>query len=235
MKKHVILSIAMASAVIAGSVPMTSQAANIKAVRLQTGNFCENEQAGTYSPIYSGKDLQKLLKELGVTEKGCFNITLPGTSSPEKPEGPDSGIQTPVGPDTQKPEQGGTEDSVLSQAAQVAELVNAERAKAGLPALQLQTDLTRAANVRAREIKQKFSHTRPDGSNFSSVLAEQGISYRMSGENIAYGQSSPQAVMEGWMNSSGHRANILNSNFKNIGVGLYQDERGVNHWVQLFT
>ena len=57
----------------------------------------------------------------------------------------------------------------------------------------------------------------------------------MSGENIAYGQSSPQAVMEGWMNSSGHRANILNSNFKNIGVGLYQDERGVNHWVQLFT
>ena len=139
---------------------MTSQAANIKAVRLQTGNFCENEQAGTYSPIYSGKDLQKLLKELGVTENGCFNITLPGTSSPEKPEGPDSGIQTPVGPDTQKPEQGGTEDSVLSQAAQVAELVNAERAKAGLPALQLQTDLTRAANVRAREIKQKFSHTR---------------------------------------------------------------------------
>ena len=124
---------------------------------------------------------------------------------------------------------------MLSQAAQVAELVNAERAKAGLPALQLQTDLTRAANVRAREIKQKFSHTRPDGSNFSSVLAEQGISYRMSGENIAYGQSSPQAVMEGWMNSSGHRANILNSNFKNIGVGLYQDERGVNHWVQLFT
>ncbi len=92
-----------------------------------------------------------------------------------------------------------------------------------------------AANVRAKEIKQQFSHTRPDGRSFDTVLTENGVSFRGSGENIAYGQRSPEAVMEGWMNSAGHRANILNANFKNIGVGYYQDTNGVNHWVQLFT
>lgn len=113
--------------------------------------------------------------------------------------------------------------------------MNEERAKAGLPALEMSAEITAAANVRAKEIKQSFSHTRPDGSNFSSALKEQGVSYRGSGENIAWGQKSPEQVMNGWMNSEGHRANILNKNFKNIGVGYYQDANGVNYWVQLFT
>ena len=99
----------------------------------------------------------------------------------------------------------------------------------------MKTDITAAANVRAKEIKQKFSHTRPDGSSFSSVLREQGVSFRGSGENIAWGQKSPEQVMNAWMNSDGHRANILNKNFKNIGVGHYVDANGVNYWVQLFT
>lgn len=113
--------------------------------------------------------------------------------------------------------------------------MNAERAKAGLPALKMDTNITAAANVRAKEITQKFSHTRPNGSSFSSVLKEQGVSFRGSGENIAWGQKSPEQVMNAWMNSDGHRANILNKNFKNIGVGYYQDGNGVNHWVQLLT
>ena len=141
-------------------------------------------------------------------------------------------------PDVPGPEQPGDQvpdGSVQSYAQQVVDLVNAERAKAGLSALTVQTDVTAAANVRAREIKQQFSHTRPNGSNFSTALQEQGVSYRGSGENIAYGQRTPQQVMEGWMNSSGHRANILNANYKNIGVGYYQDENGIGHWVQLFT
>ena len=99
----------------------------------------------------------------------------------------------------------------------------------------MDTNLTAAANVRAQEINQLFSHTRPDGTSFSTVLKEYGISYRGSGENIAWGQKSAEQVMNGWMNSDGHRANILNENFKNIGVGYYQNENGRNHWVQLFT
>ncbi|MDO4338805.1 MAG: CAP domain-containing protein [Eubacteriales bacterium] len=155
---------------------------------------------------------------------------------PEQPDAPDNGKpEQPDVPDEEEPDSGITEDSVHAYARQVVTLVNEERAKAGLPEVTLNLDITAAANVRAKEIKQNFAHTRPDGSSFSTALTEQGVSYRGSGENIAWGQKTPEEVMNGWMNSDGHRANILNKNFRNIGVGYYQDERGVNYWVQLFT
>ena len=127
-----------------------------------------------------------------------------------------------------------TDKEALSYAEQVVKLVNAERAKEGLPALQMDTELSAAANIRAKEIVQKFSHTRPNGTSFYTVLKDQGISYKRCGENIAYGQRSAQEVMDGWMNSSGHRTNIMNKDFTNIGVGFYEDARGVKYWVQLF-
>lgn len=155
--------------------------------------------------------------------------TTPPSDAPEteKPEA------TP--PTADKPETETPDADAVTAAEQVVALVNAERAKVGLSALTIDADVTAAANVRAKEIKQSFSHTRPDGSSFSSALKEQGVSFRGSGENIAWGQKSPEQVMNGWMNSDGHRANILNKNYKNIGVGYYQDENGVNYWVQLFT
>ena len=128
-----------------------------------------------------------------------------------------------------------TDAAALSYAEQIVKLVNAERAKEGLPAVQLDAQITAAANIRAREIVQQFAHTRPNGSSFYTVLKENGISYMGCGENIAYGQRTAEEVMNGWMNSSGHRANIMNKNYKNIGVGYYQDARGVKYWVQLFT
>ncbi len=134
-----------------------------------------------------------------------------------------------------KPDTDSSDESTLSYAEQVVKLVNEERAKAGLSALEMKADITTAANVRTKEIQQTFSHTRPNGNSFSSVLREQGVSFNGAGENIAWGQKSPEQVMNAWMNSDGHRANILNKNFKNIGVGHYQDENGVNYWVQLFT
>lgn len=132
-----------------------------------------------------------------------------------------------------EPDKSGQTDA--SYAEQIVNLVNTERAKEGLSAVELDADLTAAANIRAREIRQQFAHTRPDGRNFSTVLTDNGISYWGCGENIAYGQRSSEEVMNGWMNSSGHRANIMNRSFKHIGVGFYQDERGVKYWVQLFT
>ena len=92
-----------------------------------------------------------------------------------------------------------------------------------------------AAQIRAKEIETSFSHTRPDGSSFSTALTQQGVTYRGSGENIAWGQKTPEQVMNGWMNSDGHRANILNKNYTTIGVGLYQNASGTNYWTQLFT
>lgn len=117
---------------------------------------------------------------------------------------------------------------------EVLKLVNQERAKAGLSALTTNSSLTAAANKRAQETKQSFSHTRPNGTSFSTVLKEYGISYRTSGENIAYGQRTPQEVVNGWMNSPGHRANILNANFNKIGIGVYESN-GTIYWSQLFT
>lgn len=113
-------------------------------------------------------------------------------------------------------------------------LCNIERANNGLPALSAgNSTLTAAAQKRATEIVQSFSHTRPDGRSTFTVLADYGISYRAAGENIAYGQSTPAEVVEGWMNSSGHRANILNSAYTQIGVGCYSSG-GRLYWTQLF-
>ena len=135
------------------------------------------------------------------------------------------------------PEQTPEEDNDSSQgdyASQVVALVNAERAKYGLSALKVDSRVQQAAQVRAKETIQSFSHTRPNGSSFSTALTEAGVSYIRSGENIAYGQSTPQQVVQAWMNSSGHRANILNESFTTIGVG-YTVSGGTAYWAQLFT
>lgn len=122
-----------------------------------------------------------------------------------------------------------------SYAREVVSLVNAERAKEGLAPLAIDEQVEKAAMVRAREIQSSFSHTRPDGSSFSTVLGENQVSYRGSGENIAWGQKTPQEVVTGWMNSPGHRANIMNKNFTTIGVGNLANSSGTMYWVQLFT
>ena len=129
---------------------------------------------------------------------------------------------------------GSVTESDHAVATQILNLVNQERKKAGLSALKLNTKATTAANTRAKELVSSFSHTRPNGSSFSTALKSAGVTYRGCGENIAAGYQSPSAVMEGWMNSSGHRANILKTNYKELGVGYYQDASGQKYWVQLF-
>lgn len=160
----------------------------------------------------------------------CPGQNWPG-DIPSLPGIPDTPT-IPGTPDQDRPSQGGTTNNSYVQ--EVISLVNEERAKAGLGALAESGNLAQAANVRAQEIVNSFSHTRPDGSSFSTVLSQNGVSYRGSGENIAYGQRTAAEVMDGWMNSSGHRANILNGNYTNIGVGFYESN-GVKYWVQLFT
>lgn len=112
-------------------------------------------------------------------------------------------------------------------ATQVVELVNQQRAANGLPALTMDAQLTEAAMVRAAELALYFSHTRPDGSSCFTV------SPKASGENIAAGSSTPEGTMTQWMNSAGHRENILRSSFSSIGVGCFS-LGDVTYWVQLF-
>lgn len=251
MKRNILLSMTVLSAVVVtGSTPLTTYAAEAETVR-SLSDKCYK--------VYVGQGMESLsetLKQLGITlgNNGnlCPDIEIPDMEIPgvEKPGVDNSDVEKPetqIPEETQKPENTQkpeenqkpdidvSDEATLSYAEQVVKLVNEERAKAGLPALKMDADITAAANVRAKEIVQKFSHTRPNGSNFSTVLKEQGVSFRGSGENIAWGQKSPEQVMNAWMNSEGHRANILNKNYKNIGVGYYQNEKGVNYWVQLFT
>lgn len=115
----------------------------------------------------------------------------------------------------------------------VIELVNKERSSRGLPKLKKRNDLVPLATIRAKEIVTKFDHERPNGKNSFSILTDNNIQYSAVGENIAYGQSTPERVMVDWMNSEGHRKNILSENFNGIGVGCYE-YNGYLYWVQLF-
>jgi uncharacterized YkwD family protein len=115
---------------------------------------------------------------------------------------------------------------------QVAQLVNKERAKQGLSPLLHRADIKSVAEKKAMDMinSNYFSHTSPNYGSPFDMMKTFGIKYRTAGENIAKGQKTPQEVMNAWMNSSGHRANILNAKFDSIGVGYYNGA-----WVQMFT
>ena len=243
-KLSVCLLTAATAMAAAGAVPVTALAAtgtyNIPGGKMiviggsMNGSNCE-------VPGFPGVNIP------GINIPG---INIPGSNIPDNslpapdfpiPDFPDNmlpdqpGGMLPDQPGNPAPDQPGTDGSQDAFANEVVRLVNEERAKAGLPALTVDRGAASAAQVRAKEIERSFSHTRPDGSSFNSALTEAGVNFRGAGENIAYGQNSPEKVMEGWMNSSGHRANILNGNFTKIGVGHYKSASGVDYWTQLFT
>lgn len=232
-KKYVIAATLMGLSVLTAGMPVSAAPANSRV----------SGQNRVYMKVLSNCDLSELLKQEWFDKwTGCPELPglpeIPGM--PEKPEVPEVPEipEVPEKPETpEQPEKPGEDQDVneTSPAMQVVKLVNEERAKAGLPALEYDATMAKAALVRARETETSFSHTRPDGSSFSTALTEQGVSFRGAGENIAWGQRSPEEVMKGWMNSPGHKANILNKNYTKIGVGYYQNEKGVNYWTQLFT
>ena len=117
-------------------------------------------------------------------------------------------------------------------------LTNRERLKQKVDPLTATPFLQDVGDVRADEITVSFSHTRPDGTDCYTALDTKKYPYRWMGENIAFGQRSPAEVMNSWMNSEGHRENILSDNFRHIGVGhkAALDSAGYrsNFWVQFF-
>ena len=121
---------------------------------------------------------------------------------------------------------------VVPEAYEVLDLVNAERAKEGLGELKLNLGVCYAANKRALEVGELFSHTRPDGSACFTILSEFAIpQYWYVGENIAQGYYTSESVVTGWMNSPGHRANILKPEFTEIGISY---DATTHSWVQIF-
>ena len=135
--------------------------------------------------------------------------------------------------------------NVSNEAWKVLELTNAERENRNLAALTASDGLTRAALLRAVEITKQGNlgvledHTRPNGSPYYTVFSNVGKYYSTYGENLDGGAATPQEVVYDWMNSTSHRENILNANFKKLGVGYnYDDPDPLNHrwyWTQLFA
>ena len=144
------------------------------------------------------------------------------------PPATDDGTTTP--PTTEKP----SVDTSQAYIQEVVNLVNEERAKEGLGSLSLDAQVQAASMIRAQELETLFDHNRPNGTSCYTALDEQGVSYTRAAENIAKGQSSPTEVMNSWMNSEGHRKNILTAELTHIGVGYYVSSNGTAHWVQLF-
>ncbi|WP_456119842.1 CAP domain-containing protein [Virgibacillus tibetensis] len=155
---------------------------------------------------------------------------------PVKEEQPAKQPEAPVQqqPVPQEPNQNQGQSEQLNQFEQeVVELTNQERAKQGLSALKIDTELSKVAREKSRDMAANnyFAHNSPTYGSPFDMMQKFGVSYRTAGENIAKGQRTPTEVVNAWMNSDGHRANILNGNFTHIGVGFV--EQG-NHWTQQF-
>lgn len=154
---------------------------------------------------------------------------------------------TPTPEPTSKPEKPGDDNNYgdndddfddtvdpIAMASEVLRLTNIERAKEGAQPLKYNKTLQDAAMLRAKEISVKFSHTRPNGTDSSTAGIDVGASV-ISGENIAMGYGSPEDVVDGWMNSSGHRTALLKPDFSYMGVGFYESANGMYYWTQEFT
>ena len=196
------------------------------AAQLRCMDGCARVEAGSVAPPMEGGPVQT---EVCPSQPAGATATPAPTKKPtEVPTPAPTMVPTPqpTQAPTPRPTQAqGSGNSAL--AAEVVRQTNMERAARGLTELRVDSELTRAATVRARELVESFSHTRPDGSSWSTV------SGAVSGENIARGHDSADRVMASWMSSDGHRDNILRAGYTRIGVCALE-AGGVLYWVQLF-
>ncbi len=127
-------------------------------------------------------------------------------------------------------------DDLSDYAQECFERINKERVKKGLDELEWDDTIAEACQIRAEEITEKFSHVRPDGSICFTAFDEVGFFSSAEGENIAEGQSTPKSVVKAWMNSKGHRENILKSGYNRSAIGFVYDPDAEYHyyWVQMF-
>nr|WP_330384186.1 CAP domain-containing protein [Clostridioides difficile] len=166
----------------------------------------------------------------------------PDNNKPEsnKPEDNNNSGSTDK-PDNNKPDDnnnsGSTSESFSAYQKEVVDLVNIERAKAGLNPLTLDSSISNVATKKSQDMidNNYFSHNSPTYGSPFDMLKKFGISYKTAGENIAMGQKTPKEVVNAWMNSEGHRKNIMNPNFSKIGVGVAQKSGGSIYWTQIFV
>ncbi|PFA70188.1 sporulation protein [Bacillus sp. AFS015802] len=158
----------------------------------------------------------------------------PAPQAAPKAEAPAPAQAPAANEQKQQSEQATEQSGQLSQfEQQVVELTNQERAKQGLPALKVDAELSKVAREKSRDMQANnyFSHTSPTYGSPFDMMKQFGIEYSSAGENIAMGQQTPEEVVQAWMNSEGHRKNIMSPNYTHIGVGYVENG---NYWTQQF-
>ncbi|WP_142415693.1 CAP domain-containing protein [Hathewaya massiliensis] len=193
------------------------------------GTSCNSNSCTQNNLVNScaGGSCNQTAKPVKPTAKPATPVTKPTTPAPKPAT---SAVKPVANPTTQ------TSSNFSQYQQEVLNLVNAERAKAGLKPLKLNAELNKVATLKSQDMATKnyFSHTSPTYGSPFDMMSKFGISYRTAGENIAMGQRTPSEVMNGWMNSAGHRANILNGSFTDLGVGIAKDSNGRLYWTQSF-
>ncbi|MHA4044470.1 CAP domain-containing protein [Bacillus cereus] len=203
----------------------------------QQGNFQPNcfipgqqptENVVTEQPT-AKPETQKPVEQKPAEQKPAEEVQKPEAQNPAE----NNNTQKPAEqkPAEQKPAEEAKSLSEFEQ--RVVELTNAERAKQGLPALKIDTELSKVARIKSEDMQKNnyFDHNSPTYGSPFDMMKKFGISYTSAGENIAQGQRTPEEVVQAWMNSAGHRANILNNGFTHIGVGYVESG---NYWTQQF-
>lgn len=246
-----------AAAALALSMTVPASAANCNRTCNTKPNCTSNSNPNSCG-TFNFNSLCDMLKKFGINipncgtnsgttqkpDNSCPNGNCGTTQTPDNncPNGNCGTVQKPdnncpngdCGDTVQKPDTGTNTDAEVSDyEKEVVDLVNEIRKEYGLSELTLNTELSAVARAKSQDMKdnQYFSHTSPTYGSPFDMMKTFGISYRAAGENIAMGYRTPEAVVDGWMNSEGHRANILNSSFKEIGVGYVSSG---NYWTQMF-
>lgn len=174
----------------------------------------------------------------GFSERFCGTRLWCWIPSCEQPSCPSETPDTPAQPDIpetpEQPDDPGSVPGVLAYEQEVVRLVNAERASYGLPALSIRADLCQYARIKSQDMHDSgyFSHTSPNYGSPFDMMKSFDITYSHAGENIAMGYSTPETVVSAWMNSEGHRANILSASYTELGVGYVADG---GYWTQWFV
>ncbi|GLH62210.1 CAP domain-containing protein [Parageobacillus sp. G301] len=233
MNKKIVFSLAASLAIVGAS--FTTTTAKTEAAGPAPCPSIQNYEVKTVYPS-NIQDVEKwvqfILDQTGYAEVAKTVQPKPATTTVQKPS---ANVQTPVSkPATQAPVPSQNANAGLkAYEQQVIDLTNKERAKYGLPALKVDLALSKVAREKSRDmaVNHYFSHNSPTYGSPFEMMRKFGISYTAAGENIAKGQRTPQEVVAAWMNSPGHRANILNKNYTHIGVGF--EENGYI-WTQQF-
>src|SRR5690625_1038719 len=194
-----------------------------------------------YSTDWKNADFQELLDKILEQYKNVQKKEVTQQSEQQEANAPEKQTEAPApqpnaeqqNAEEQRSEQTNESSSISEFEQQVVDLTNAERQKQGLAPLQIDKTLSKVARVKSQDMagNSYFSHQSPTYGSPFDMMQQFGVSYRAAGENIAKGQQSPEQVVNAWMNSEGHRANILNANFTHIGVGHVSNG---NYWTQQF-